>query len=83
MPPVRIELDAKELAEHPLRVGLSMQVKVDVASAGGDGKGAPIVSAAPRTVPAYQTRVFEFAGKEAQALIARIIAANGGNGGNG
>lgn len=26
--PVRIELDAKQLAEHPLRIGLSMQVQV-------------------------------------------------------
>jgi membrane fusion protein (multidrug efflux system) len=30
--PVRIELDPKELADHPLRVGLSMQVDVDVSS---------------------------------------------------
>ena len=29
--PVRITLDAKELAAHPLRVGLSMEVEVDVA----------------------------------------------------
>ena len=28
--PVRIALDAKELAEHPLRVGLSMEARVDV-----------------------------------------------------
>ena len=28
--PVRIELDAKELAEHPLRVGLSTEVDIDV-----------------------------------------------------
>lgn len=30
--PVRISLDPKELAEHPLRVGLSMQVDIDLAS---------------------------------------------------
>jgi len=29
--PVRIALDPKELAAHPLRVGLSMNVDVDVA----------------------------------------------------
>ena len=28
--PVRIELDPKELAEHPLRVGLSMEAEIDV-----------------------------------------------------
>lgn len=30
--PVRISLDSKELAEHPLRVGLSMQADIDLAS---------------------------------------------------
>ncbi|OCC22415.1 efflux transporter periplasmic adaptor subunit [Croceicoccus estronivorus] len=29
--PVRIELDPKELAEHPLRVGLSTEVEIDLA----------------------------------------------------
>ena len=28
--PVRIELDPKELAEHPLRVGLSTEVEIDI-----------------------------------------------------
>ncbi len=31
--PVRIELDPKELAAHPLRVGLSMEVEIDVSAA--------------------------------------------------
>jgi len=31
--PVRIELDPKELAAHPLRVGLSTEVEIDVSSA--------------------------------------------------
>jgi membrane fusion protein (multidrug efflux system) len=31
--PVRIALDPKELADHPLRVGLSMKAKIDVAGA--------------------------------------------------
>ncbi|WP_130803209.1 efflux RND transporter periplasmic adaptor subunit [Acinetobacter ihumii] len=30
--PVRIQLDPKELAEHPLRVGLSMEAKVDLSA---------------------------------------------------
>ena len=29
--PVRIALDPKELAEHPLRVGLSTEVEIDLA----------------------------------------------------
>lgn len=40
--PVRIALDPKELAAHPLRVGLSMEVSVDTA----DSKG-PAVAQAP------------------------------------
>ena len=31
--PVRIELDAKELAEHPLQVGLSMEATIDISGA--------------------------------------------------
>ncbi len=31
--PVRIQLDPKELAAHPLRVGLSMEAKIDVSGA--------------------------------------------------
>lgn len=30
--PVRIALDSKELADHPLRVGLSMEAKINIAS---------------------------------------------------
>ncbi|EJL28548.1 HlyD family efflux transporter periplasmic adaptor subunit [Novosphingobium sp. AP12] len=30
--PVRIELDPKELQEHPLRIGLSMEAKIDLTS---------------------------------------------------
>ena len=33
--PVRIELDAQQLAEHPLRVGLSMSVEVDTENQSG------------------------------------------------
>ncbi|MEO7939214.1 MAG: HlyD family efflux transporter periplasmic adaptor subunit, partial [Burkholderiaceae bacterium] len=44
--PVRISLDAKELADHPLRVGLSMEAKVDIRNTDGrmlsDGSAAPM-----------------------------------------
>lgn len=33
--PVRVRLDPKELADHPLRVGLSMEAKVDVSKTDG------------------------------------------------
>ena len=44
--PVRIALDPKELRDHPLRVGLSMSVKVDVADVSG-----PLVATQVRAVP--------------------------------
>jgi membrane fusion protein, multidrug efflux system len=31
--PVRIALDARELTQHPLRVGLSMKAKIDISNA--------------------------------------------------
>lgn len=74
--PVRIALEPKELADHPLRVGVSMQVKVDVAGSSGNSLAA---TSAPRAAPAYKTDVFDTAGQEADAHIARIIATNSGN----
>ncbi|WP_322057615.1 EmrA/EmrK family multidrug efflux transporter periplasmic adaptor subunit [Paraburkholderia sp. J63] len=69
--PVRISLDPKELQEHPLRIGLSMQVDVNIKNDTGNQLGN-----APNTV--YQTDVFEKYGDEADAEIARIIAENAG-----
>ncbi|MFC0694830.1 HlyD family efflux transporter periplasmic adaptor subunit [Paraburkholderia humisilvae] len=69
--PVRIELDAQELAKHPLRIGLSMLADVDIRNASGGELGN-----ARNTV--YQTKVFDKYGDEADAEIARIIAANAG-----
>lgn len=37
--PVRIQLDPAELAQHPLRVGLSMAVTVDTRTGPADGQG--------------------------------------------
>jgi membrane fusion protein (multidrug efflux system) len=71
--PVRIALDPAELAAHPLRVGLSMQAKVDI----GANEGQPLAGGAPaRSGPAYQTAVYDRAGQQAAALIQRIIASN-------
>jgi len=73
--PVRIGLDPKELEKHPLRIGLSMQVDVNIKDDTGGELGN-----AQNTV--YQTDVFKKYGDEADAEIARIIAANAGpNGG--
>ena len=71
--PVRIALDAKQLAAKPLRVGLSMRVQVDVSNR--DGK--PLADLPP-TKPAAQTLIFDStqADIEVDAAIARIIRAN-------
>ncbi len=69
--PVRIELDPKDLDKHPLRIGLSMQVDVDIK----DERGNQLVNA-PNTV--YETNVFAKYGDEADAEIARIVAENAG-----
>ena len=73
--PVRIALDAKQVAEHPLRVGLSMAVAVDVR----DQNGKSLVDT-PRTTPVAQTTVFDRADAAADAEVARIIKANLGRG---
>lgn len=73
--PVRISLDPKDLEAHPLRVGLSMQVKVDIAN----DEGTSLTAAAPaREAPAYATDVFDTAGHQAEERVAQIIAANTG-----
>ncbi|PLZ04417.1 EmrA/EmrK family multidrug efflux transporter periplasmic adaptor subunit [Burkholderia sp. WAC0059] len=69
--PVRVSLDPAELQKHPLRIGLSMQVDVDIKNDSGNQLGDAL-----NTV--YQTNVFAKYGDEADAEIARIIAANAG-----
>ncbi len=71
--PVRITLDAAELARHPLRLGLSMLVSVDVS----DPAGTTLATAA-RSAPVAQTAVFDVLTAAADAEVARIIAAHGG-----
>ncbi|KVO43328.1 efflux RND transporter periplasmic adaptor subunit [Burkholderia ubonensis] len=69
--PVRIELDPKDLEKHPLRIGLSMQVDVNIKDESGNQLGN-----VQNTV--YQTDVFAKYGDEANAEIARIVAENAG-----
>lgn len=69
--PVRIALDAKELAEHPLRVGLSMSVSADT----HDQTGQPVAEA-PASEPVVQTQVYAEHLKDADRSIQSIISAN-------
>ncbi|AOY93580.1 HlyD family secretion protein [Cupriavidus sp. USMAA2-4] len=70
--PVRIALDPQQLKDHPLRVGLSMNVTVDVRKEEGAA-----MAAAPAPRP-LQTDVYEKVGHDADALIERIISNNNG-----
>ncbi len=69
--PVRIALDPKELADHPLRVGLSMEVEVNIADASGTS-----LADVPRTAAAHTTTAFTHDVEEADALVKKTIAAN-------
>ena len=74
--PVRISLDPKEIAQNPLRVGLSMNVTVNVADESGTS-----VESTPRTQAqgaVASTTVFDSLSHDADAEVARIIAANVG-----
>jgi len=69
--PVRIALDAKELASHPLRVGLSVTVDADVRDQSGESV---TISVGPGITRA---NTGEDSGPVADALIARILSENG------
>ncbi len=73
--PVRITLDAKELEAHPLRVGLSMDAKVDISKT--DGR---MLADGGRASSTSQTAVFDVTNAAADAEVRKIIAANAGAG---
>ena len=70
--PVRIALEAKELAAHPLRVGLSMRVEVDV----HDQSGGQLAEGGRRNQSIDRTAVFVHQDKGADGLVRRIIETN-------
>ncbi|HUH31430.1 MAG TPA: efflux RND transporter periplasmic adaptor subunit [Rhodanobacter sp.] len=69
--PVRIALDDRELDRHPLRVGLSTKVTVDVRDDTGS-----VLAATANATPAAQTTVYDRVASQADAEAARIIRAN-------
>lgn len=70
--PVRIALDATQLAEHPLRVGLSMTAEVDVSDTSGRALADTPRSALPAPVAPKTDDA-------AEQLVQRVIAANQGH----
>ncbi len=73
--PVRIALDPAQVSAHPLRIGLSMEVTVDVKSQ--DGKS---LAEGGQAASAVQTEVYELLDGQATAEIQRVIANNMGGG---
>jgi len=71
--PVRISLDAAQLAQNPLRVGLSMEASVDIS----DQSGKSLAEAA-HPASAVQTEVYAGMDRAADATVQKIIAANAG-----
>ena len=69
--PVRITLDPKELLANPLRVGLSMEVEVDVSDVSGK-----TLADTPRSQPVAQTQVFDVLSQAADSEVARVVQAN-------
>src|SRR5215472_6622928 len=69
--PVRITLDPQELEAHPLRVGLSTVVRVDLR----DTSGAELAQT-PRREPVLETRAYDIDRQEIQARIEQIINDN-------
>ena len=69
--PVRIRLDAKELAAHPLRLGLSMRVAIDTHDRSG-----PVLADAPSPETPLETKAYEHALADAARLGREIVQAN-------
>jgi membrane fusion protein (multidrug efflux system) len=71
--PVRVALDPQQVAQNPLRVGLSMVATVDVTDQSGKA-----LADAPRAASNVQTQVFASLDNEASTEVQRVIAANAG-----
>jgi membrane fusion protein (multidrug efflux system) len=69
--PVRIALDPRDLQAHPLRIGLSTRVTVDVR----DDSGAQLAPA-PRPQPVLTTAAYDIDRTEIATRIAQIISDN-------
>ena len=69
--PVRIHINADELAQHPLRIGLSTTVDVNLHDQSG-----PVLAQQPPQKAMFTTNVYEQQLAEADTLISRLIESN-------
>jgi membrane fusion protein (multidrug efflux system) len=70
--PVRIRLQPAQLRRHPLRIGLSTKVTVDLRPDG------PQLAQAPRAHPVYAAQVLAPDAAQAERRIRDVVAANSG-----
>ncbi|WP_312074017.1 multidrug efflux MFS transporter periplasmic adaptor subunit EmrA [Atlantibacter sp.] len=69
--PVRIEIDAKQLEQHPLRIGLSTLVEVNTSNRDGQ-----VLANQPRSEPVYESNAREISLEPVNTLINDIVRAN-------
>ncbi|MBV4494874.1 HlyD family efflux transporter periplasmic adaptor subunit [Pseudomonas sp. SWRI12] len=69
--PVRIHINAQELAKHPLRVGLSTQVSVNLHDQSG-----PVLAQQPPQKASFSTQAYDRQLADADAMITRLIHDN-------
>lgn len=69
--PVRIHVNAEELAKHPLRVGLSTEVNVNLRDQSG-----PVLAQQPPQKATFSTQVYDRQLADADAMITRLIHEN-------
>ncbi|MCW7764487.1 multidrug efflux MFS transporter periplasmic adaptor subunit EmrA [Photorhabdus luminescens] len=69
--PVRVELEAQQLLDHPLRIGLSMHATVDTRNRDG-----LVLADTPRNGIVYETNVLSYNTGEIERLINEIIQTN-------
>jgi membrane fusion protein, multidrug efflux system len=72
--PVRIDLDPKDVARHPLRIGLSMAASVNLHDQTG-----PVLPKQAPTKPLFTTNVYQKQMNAANTLIEQIIHRNMGH----
>ena len=75
--PVRIHINPEQLTEHPLRVGLSTMVEVNLRDQSG-----PVLAQLPPQKAAFTTNVYQQLLADAEALITRLIDSNSSVSGN-
>ncbi|MCG6577456.1 HlyD family efflux transporter periplasmic adaptor subunit [Pseudomonas sp. AF32] len=69
--PVRIHVNAEELARHPLRIGLSTEVNVNLRDQSG-----PVLAQQPPQKATFSTQVYDRQLTDADAMITRLIHDN-------